>query len=67
SYGGQVGQQVQHIGFGKRLLKESEKIAKKEGYQKMAIIAGIGVRQYFKKFGYRLAQTYMVKNLERET
>jgi len=54
---------AQHLKFGQRLIQESEKIALKNDYQKMAIIAGIGVRQYFKKFGYRLSQTYMVKDL----
>ncbi|MFA5133976.1 MAG: tRNA uridine(34) 5-carboxymethylaminomethyl modification radical SAM/GNAT enzyme Elp3 [Patescibacteria group bacterium] len=53
----------QHTGFGKTLMKEAEKIAKKSGYAKMAVISGIGVREYYKKLGYRLKGTYMVKNL----
>jgi elongator complex protein 3 len=54
----------QHKGMGKKLIKEAEKIAKKEfGLKKMAIISGVGVRDYFRKLGYRLRETYMVKNL----
>lgn len=56
--------QVQHIGFGQRLMKEAEKIAKEAGYKKMAVISGIGVREYYKnKLGYHLEGTYMVKGL----
>jgi elongator complex protein 3 len=53
----------QHLGFGKALMQEAEKIAKKSGYKKMAVIAGIGVREYYKAIGYGLNGTYMVKNL----
>jgi len=52
----------QHIGLGKRLIKEAEKIAREEfGVKKIAIISGIGVRGYYRKLGYRLKDTYMVK------
>jgi elongator complex protein 3 len=54
---------VQHTGLGAKLLQEAERIAKKEGYTKMRIISGIGVRTYYRKFGYRLNNTYMEKNL----
>lgn len=54
----------QHKGLGKKLIKEAEKIAKKEfGLNKISAISGIGVRSYFKKLGYRLENTYMVKNI----
>ncbi len=54
----------QHKGLGKKLLKQAEKIAKKEfGLKKIAVISGIGVRDYYRKFGYKLKNTYMVKNL----
>jgi len=29
----------------------------------MTIISGIGVRSYYKKFGYKLSKTYMQKNI----
>ncbi len=55
---------VQHVGMGRRLVEKAEEIAKENGYKKMAIIAGIGVREYFrKKLGYELAEEYMVKEL----
>jgi elongator complex protein 3 len=55
---------VQHHGFGQRLLGEAERIAREEfGLQRMAVIAGVGVRDYYRKFGYELEDTYMVKTL----
>ncbi|MEK7508402.1 MAG: tRNA uridine(34) 5-carboxymethylaminomethyl modification radical SAM/GNAT enzyme Elp3 [Patescibacteria group bacterium] len=54
---------VQHTGFGKKLLAETEKICHGQKISKLAVISGIGVRQYYKKLGYRLEDTYMVKNL----
>ena len=54
----------QHKGLGKKLVKEAEKIAKKEFHsKKIAVIAGVGVRSYFRKAGYRLENTYMAKAL----
>jgi histone acetyltransferase (RNA polymerase elongator complex component) len=29
----------------------------------MAVIAGVGAREYYRKFGYALEDTYMVKYL----
>lgn len=53
----------QHRGLGKRLIKEAEKIAQEEfGLKKIAVIAGVGVRDYFRKLGYHLKETYMIKN-----
>jgi elongator complex protein 3 len=52
---------VQHIGFGRRLMLEAEKLAKGKGYKKMAIISGIGVREYYRKLEYRPEKTFMVK------
>ena len=54
---------AQHQGFGKRLMKIAEELTKKQGLEKIAVIAGIGVRPYYEKLGYRLQGTYMVKQL----
>jgi elongator complex protein 3 len=55
---------AQHRGFGKKLLLQAEKIAKEEfGKSKIAVISGVGAREYFEKFGYKLSATYMVKTL----
>lgn len=62
--GGKSQKVVQHTGLGKQLMDEAEKIIKTEtDYKKIAVIAGIGVREYYKKLGYKLKGTYMIKNL----
>lgn len=53
----------QHIGLGRRMMNKAEEIALKNGYKKMAVISGIGVREYYRKLGYELEGTYMVKRL----
>lgn len=53
----------QHRSLGKELIKVSEKIALSEGFKKMAVIAGVGSRNYYRMLGYRLKNTYMIKNL----
>jgi elongator complex protein 3 len=53
----------QHIGLGRLMMQKAEELAVKNGYGKMAVIAGIGVRNYYKKLGYQLEGTYMTKKL----
>lgn len=53
----------QHMGFGKKLVAHAEEIARKNGYKKLAVIAGVGIREYYRKLGYELAGTYMVKKI----
>jgi len=54
----------QHRGLGKKLIKIAEGITKKEfGVKKIAVISGIGVRNYWRNLGYKLKDTYMIKQL----
>lgn len=53
----------QHLGIGKTLLQKAEEIAIHHNFSQMAIISGIGVRDYYRKRGYNLEGTYMVKKL----
>ena len=55
---------VQHHGLGRQLLAEAERIARDEfGLTRMVVIAGVGVREYYRRLGYALEETYMVKRL----
>jgi ELP3 family radical SAM enzyme/protein acetyltransferase len=56
---------AQHFGVGKSLLQIAENISSKAGYEQMAIISGIGVRDYYRNRGYELRGSYMMKNIER--
>ncbi len=53
----------QHKGMGKKLVLEAEKIAKQNGFEKLAVISGVGVMGYYRKLGYRKNGTYMIKQL----
>lgn len=55
---------AQHIGLGKQLIAEAERISREEFVlKKIAVISGVGVRDYYRKLGYRLKNEYMVKSL----
>lgn len=54
---------TQHLGLGKQLMAEAEKITTEKGLDKIAVISGIGVRNYYRKLGYELEGTYMTKQL----
>lgn len=55
---------AQHIGLGKQLIAEAERISREEfGAKKIAVISGVGARDYYRKLGYRLKDEYMVKYL----
>jgi elongator complex protein 3 len=54
----------QHRGYGEQLLREAERIAKEEfDARKMAIISGIGAREYYYRLGYRRDGPYVSKLL----
>ncbi len=54
---------LQHKGIGKVLLEEAEDICKKYYKNKIVVISGIGVRNYYRKLGYKREGPYMVKYL----
>jgi len=54
----------QHKGYGASLLSNAERISKEEyDAKKILVISGIGVREYYKKFGYTKIGPYMGKKL----
>ncbi|XP_062507795.1 elongator complex protein 3 [Corticium candelabrum] len=54
----------QHQGFGMLLMEEAERIALEEhGSNKIAVISGVGTRNYYRKLGYELEGCYMTKSL----
>lgn len=61
--GNNMPESMQHKGYGKTLIKKAEEISIQNGFTKIAIISGTGVREYYKKIDYELIDTYMCKNL----
>ncbi len=57
---------VQNRGFGRMMIAKAEEIAYQHGYTKMAIISGVGVREYYRKFGYELTGAYMTKDISKK-
>jgi len=55
---------VQHKWFGKQLMEIAEQISQQHKYKKLSVISGIWVRAYYRKIGYRLEWTYMVKKIK---
>ncbi len=55
--------QWQHRGYGEELLEQAEETSRASGYRKIAVISGIGVRDYYRKFGYRREGPYMTKKI----
>jgi elongator complex protein 3 len=54
----------QHRGWGRQLLARAEELAAGAGYGKLAVLSGIGVRQYYReKLGYRQDGPYVTKRL----
>lgn len=53
----------QHLGLGRKLLEEAEKISRDAKFRKIAVISGIGTREYYRKWGYKLQGSYMLKSL----
>lgn len=55
---------AQHRGLGKALLREAERIAGEEFHLGwIAVLSGVGAREYYRNEGYRLQGNYMVKNI----
>merc|ERR1712000_183337 len=57
----------QHVGFGTGLLRKAEEIAVAHGYTKIAVISGVGTREYYRKRGFENSPHFLIKTLDKET
>jgi ELP3 family radical SAM enzyme/protein acetyltransferase len=53
------GEGVQHIGLGKGLIAKAVKLTKSHGLNKISVISGTGVRNYYIKQGFKPTDTYI--------
>ena len=61
---GETGEEFQHQGYGRRLMAEAEEIAAAAGFEKLAVISGIGAREYYRQqLGYHQDGPYVSKRL----
>jgi elongator complex protein 3 len=62
--GGKLERAAQHHGLGEKLLREAEKIARKEfKADRLSVLSGVGAREYYRSLGYVLEGAYTVKEL----
>jgi len=61
---GAKGKLGQHTGLGKWLMNNAEGIVRGEMIKKLSVISGVGVREYYKKLGYKLDGSYVVKKFK---
>lgn len=62
--GKKAGKEWQHRGYGRKLVNETEEISRKAGKEKILVLSGIGVREYYRSLGYQNDGIYMGKNLD---
>lgn len=56
------GEDWQHKGYGRRLMETAEDLTREAGFDKLAVIAGIGAREYYReKLGYHQDGPYVSK------
>jgi len=61
--GSRSDQAYQHKGYGALLLRESEKISRMHGFEKIIVTSALGTKRYYGRFGYRHEGPYMAKAL----
>jgi elongator complex protein 3 len=54
---------VQHQGLGKALLAQADIASAEAGASAIAVLSGVGARQYYAEQGYEFKSGYMVKRL----
>lgn len=54
---------AQHIGLGSQLIEEAVTIAKRAGYERLAVISAIGTREYYRNRGFEMMGFYQSKEL----
>jgi elongator complex protein 3 len=62
-FGSDLAGAPQHSGLGARLLNHAETVAGERGYARLAVISALGTRGYYRRAGYSLDGTYMVRDL----
>jgi elongator complex protein 3 len=54
---------AQHAGLGTRLLEETERVAKANRFNRMAVISAVGTRGYYLERGFERGELYLTKKI----
>ena len=57
-----IGEGVQHRGLGKALINRAIETARIYNIEKLSVISGVGVRNYYLKMGFKFINTYIDKD-----
>lgn len=52
---------AQHSGLGAQLIDRARRLARDAGFRRIAVIAAIGTREYYRKLGFELGELYMTR------
>ncbi len=55
--------EAQHLGLGSRLIEHAANMAQQAGKDRLAVIAAIGTREYYRRLGFELGELYMTRRL----
>ncbi len=56
---------AQHSGLGTHLIRKAEEITRQAGFDRLAVIAAVGVRGYYLSRGFERGELYLVNRLSR--
>ncbi len=59
--GGASEGEAQHRGLGRRLIERAEELARERAFARLAVIAAIGTRAYYRRLGFDVEGAYMIK------
>ncbi len=55
--------EAQHLGAGRQLIDTAQAIARQAGFKRIAVIAAVGTRPYYRRLGFTLEDLYMHREL----
>jgi elongator complex protein 3 len=68
-YGAAVGigkkdeQKSQHSGLGTKLIERAKALARREGFENLAVISSVGTREYYRRLGFKDRELYQHADL----
>ena len=54
---------AQHLGLGSKLIERAKKLAKEQGYSRLAVISAVGTREYYRERGFADQGLYQICQL----
>jgi elongator complex protein 3 len=53
--------EAQHAGLGSQLIEDAAAIARQRGFHRLAVIAAVGTREYYRQRGFERGELYMMR------